>query len=187
MKLHFAVKVRKSRRTLFASHRYPTAFTQSCRGEERFREWLQSGGAESDDLAVAPSNSRFGCDGVVLTGRGCDRFNKYVQIAARATRQGLKEEERLKAEKRGAVSLKWQEWKAGRGGVQVSYSLPHPTLSPPHSVLFPTRTRPNHSLWRFSLLISPLPPRADLGRTSCRREVDVVITTTAKEADLWYS
>ena len=48
------------------------------------------------------------------------RFNKYIQIAARATRNALKEEERLKAEKRGAVTLKWQTWKDGKGSAQVS-------------------------------------------------------------------
>jgi F-type H+-transporting ATPase subunit epsilon len=62
------------------------------------------------------------------------RFNKYIQIAARATRQALKEEERLKADKRGTISLKWQTWKDGKGGVQVrSVHLPHP--NPP--LVFP--------------------------------------------------
>ena len=47
------------------------------------------------------------------------RYNKFIQIAARATRAGLKEEERLKADKRNAVTLKWQSWKDGKGGPQV--------------------------------------------------------------------
>ncbi|KAK4056095.1 hypothetical protein OIO90_002826 [Microbotryomycetes sp. JL221] len=41
-------------------------------------------------------------------------FNKYIQIAARATRQALKEEERLKAERRGDITLKFQTWKDGK-------------------------------------------------------------------------
>lgn len=49
------------------------------------------------------------------------RYNKFIQIAARATRAGLKEEERLKADKRNAVTLKWQSWKEGKGGPQVRY------------------------------------------------------------------
>lgn len=51
-------------------------------------------------------------------------FQKYVQVAGRATRQALKEEERLKSEKRGTISLKWQEWKDGKGGVQASFPVP---------------------------------------------------------------
>ncbi|GAA5981927.1 hypothetical protein JCM5350_006567 [Sporobolomyces pararoseus] len=41
-------------------------------------------------------------------------FNKYIQVAARATRQALKEEERLAAEKRGVVTLKYQQWSQGK-------------------------------------------------------------------------
>lgn len=47
-------------------------------------------------------------------------FNKYISIAARATRQALKEEERLAADKRNPVTLKWQTWKDGKGSAQVS-------------------------------------------------------------------
>lgn len=47
-------------------------------------------------------------------------FNKAIQVAARATRTALKEEERLLAEKRGAVTLKWQTWENGKGSAQVS-------------------------------------------------------------------
>lgn len=47
-------------------------------------------------------------------------YNKYIQIAARATRTALKEEERVIAEKRGSVTLKWQTWKDGKGSAQVS-------------------------------------------------------------------
>lgn len=50
-------------------------------------------------------------------------FNKYIQIAGRATRNALKEEERLKAEKRNTVTLKWQTWKDGKGSAQVRFDL----------------------------------------------------------------
>lgn len=48
------------------------------------------------------------------------RYNKYTSICARATRQALKEEERVKAEKRGYMALRYQEWKDGKAGDQVS-------------------------------------------------------------------
>lgn len=47
-------------------------------------------------------------------------FNKYTSICARATRQCLKEEERVKATKRGGLSLRYQEWKDGKAGEHVS-------------------------------------------------------------------
>jgi len=51
------------------------------------------------------------------------RFNKYIQVAGRATRQALKEEQRLAAEKRGTVTLKMQQWKDGKAGTAVSDQL----------------------------------------------------------------
>lgn len=48
-------------------------------------------------------------------------FNKYTQIASRAVRQGLKESERVNAEKRAAVGIKYQMWEQGQGGEQVSF------------------------------------------------------------------
>ena len=47
------------------------------------------------------------------------RYNKYTQIAARAVRQSLKEDERVVAEKRGLTALKYQHWENGKGGEQV--------------------------------------------------------------------
>lgn len=47
-------------------------------------------------------------------------YNKYTQIAARALRQSLKEEQRLVAEKRGLTALRYQHWEDGKGGEQVS-------------------------------------------------------------------
>ncbi|KDN51959.1 hypothetical protein K437DRAFT_254692 [Tilletiaria anomala UBC 951] len=41
-------------------------------------------------------------------------YNKYASICARATRQGLKEQERVKADRRGEMSLRYQEWKEGK-------------------------------------------------------------------------
>ncbi|KAA1469310.1 hypothetical protein DENSPDRAFT_746614, partial [Dentipellis sp. KUC8613] len=46
-------------------------------------------------------------------------YNKFTQIAARAVRQSLKEEERLAAEKRGLTVLRYQHWENGKGGEQV--------------------------------------------------------------------
>ena len=63
--------------------------------------------------------SRSNRRGTLTTLSGSNRFNKYISIAARATRQALKEEERLKADKRGTVTLKWQTWKEGKGSAQV--------------------------------------------------------------------
>ncbi|KAG8930879.1 hypothetical protein FRC03_005487 [Tulasnella sp. 419] len=46
-------------------------------------------------------------------------YNKYSQIAARALRQSLVEAERLKAEKRGVTTARYQKWESGKGGDQV--------------------------------------------------------------------
>lgn len=51
------------------------------------------------------------------------RYNKFTSIAARATRQALKEEERVAAERRGVLSLNYQEWKDGKSGDRVSTLL----------------------------------------------------------------
>ncbi|KAJ3013634.1 hypothetical protein NUW54_g1533 [Trametes sanguinea] len=56
------------------------------------------------------------------------RFNKYSQIAARALRASLKEEERVVAEKRGVTMLRYQKWENGQGGPQVSRPIPPPVL-----------------------------------------------------------
>jgi F-type H+-transporting ATPase subunit epsilon len=52
------------------------------------------------------------------------RYNKYTQIAARAVRQSLKENERVAAEKRGLTALRYQHWEGGKGGEQVEFFLP---------------------------------------------------------------
>ncbi|KAM0750363.1 hypothetical protein T439DRAFT_326332 [Meredithblackwellia eburnea MCA 4105] len=54
-----------------------------------------------------------------MSWRGVITYNKYLQIAGRATRAALKEEERVQADKRNAISLRWQEWKDGKGGAQT--------------------------------------------------------------------
>jgi F-type H+-transporting ATPase subunit epsilon len=51
-----------------------------------------------------------------------NRYNKYTQIAARAVRQSLKENERVAAEKRGLTALRYQHWEGGKGGEQVAFS-----------------------------------------------------------------
>ncbi|EPQ27281.1 uncharacterized protein PFL1_05204 [Pseudozyma flocculosa PF-1] len=47
-------------------------------------------------------------------------FNKYTSIAARATREVLKEEQRATAERRGYMALRYQEWKEGKAGDNVN-------------------------------------------------------------------
>lgn len=59
-----------------------------------------------------------------------NRYNKYTQVAARAIRSGLKETERVGAEKRGEITLKKQKWQAGQAGESV-----RPPPSPPPSSL----------------------------------------------------
>ncbi|GAA5879286.1 hypothetical protein JCM16303_003149 [Sporobolomyces ruberrimus] len=54
------------------------------------------------------------CDARRLRSGKPIRFNKYIQVAARATRQALKEEQRVAAEKRGVVTLKYQKWADGK-------------------------------------------------------------------------
>jgi F-type H+-transporting ATPase subunit epsilon len=58
------------------------------------------------------------CVVILMDGR-LNRYNKYMQIAARAVRQSLKENERLAAEKRGLTSVRYQYWENGVGGQQV--------------------------------------------------------------------
>ncbi|KAK0538345.1 hypothetical protein OC834_000180 [Tilletia horrida] len=41
-------------------------------------------------------------------------FNKYASISARAVRNVLKEEEKVKAARRDAMALRFQEWKDGK-------------------------------------------------------------------------
>ncbi|PWN18009.1 hypothetical protein BCV69DRAFT_285606 [Microstroma glucosiphilum] len=47
-------------------------------------------------------------------------YNRYTSICGRATRSALKEGERVKAERRGDTSLRYQEWKEGKAGEQRS-------------------------------------------------------------------
>ena len=58
----------------------------------------------------------------MLTDFPSPRFNKYSQICARAVRQSLKESERVKAEKFGVTTLRYQNWEDGKGGEQVRVS-----------------------------------------------------------------
>ncbi|PGH18871.1 hypothetical protein AJ79_00287 [Helicocarpus griseus UAMH5409] len=43
-------------------------------------------------------------------------YNRYLAIAARAVRRSLKEEPRLKAERRGQMDLKFAKWENGKQG-----------------------------------------------------------------------
>lgn len=44
-----------------------------------------------------------------------------MSVAARATRQALKEEQRVAAERRAAVTLKVQHWENGKAGPSVRW------------------------------------------------------------------
>ncbi|KAJ9102222.1 hypothetical protein QFC20_005051 [Naganishia adeliensis] len=57
------------------------------------------------------------------TWRSFFSYNKYTQIASRAVRQGLKESERVAAEKRAQIGLRVQTWENGVGGEQ-KYVVP---------------------------------------------------------------
>jgi F-type H+-transporting ATPase subunit epsilon len=56
---------------------------------------------------------------MILMDGWLNRYNKYMQIAARAVRQSLTENERLAAEKRGLTMVRYQYWENGVGGQQV--------------------------------------------------------------------
>ncbi|KAF2857592.1 mitochondrial ATP synthase [Piedraia hortae CBS 480.64] len=43
-------------------------------------------------------------------------YNRYLTIAARAVRRSLKEDVRIKAEKRGEMDLKVAKWENGKQG-----------------------------------------------------------------------
>jgi len=60
-------------------------------------------------------------------------YNRLTQIAARALRQSLKEEERLKAEKRGLTAVRYQQWQNGKGGEQVHLNPPEHKEGQPKS------------------------------------------------------
>ncbi|RSH83820.1 hypothetical protein EHS25_005435 [Saitozyma podzolica] len=47
-------------------------------------------------------------------------WNKYTTIASRALRQALSESERVAAEKRAHVGVRYQIWENGQGGEPVS-------------------------------------------------------------------
>ncbi|KAH7107695.1 mitochondrial ATP synthase epsilon chain-domain-containing protein [Auriculariales sp. MPI-PUGE-AT-0066] len=51
-------------------------------------------------------------------------YNKFTTIAARALRSSLKEAERVKAEKRGNTTVRFQKWADGKGGEQVHVNPP---------------------------------------------------------------
>ncbi|RPD66582.1 hypothetical protein L226DRAFT_202932 [Lentinus tigrinus ALCF2SS1-7] len=63
------------------------------------------------------------------TWRNVFTYNKYTQIAARALRASLKEEERVAAEKRGLTILRYQHWQHGQGGPQVRPILRSPSTT----------------------------------------------------------
>ncbi|KAI0807865.1 mitochondrial ATP synthase epsilon chain-domain-containing protein, partial [Fomes fomentarius] len=64
------------------------------------------------------------------TWRNVFTYNKYTQIAARALRASLKEEERVAAEKRGLTVLRYQHWEKGQGGPQTFLNPPPEAAAP---------------------------------------------------------
>ncbi|SHO75799.1 Uncharacterized protein MSYG_0132 [Malassezia sympodialis ATCC 42132] len=49
-------------------------------------------------------------------------YSKYTTVAARATRQALKETERAEAERRAYQALRYQEWKNGEASDHINLS-----------------------------------------------------------------
>lgn len=58
----------------------------------------------------------------LTTGR-TNSFNKYLSIGARATRQSLKEDVRVKIDQRVQSNLRYQEWQDGKAGDNVGPSF----------------------------------------------------------------
>ncbi|KAH8080909.1 mitochondrial ATP synthase epsilon chain-domain-containing protein [Filobasidium floriforme] len=64
------------------------------------------------------------------TWRSFFSYNKYTQIASRAVRTGLKESERVGAEKRANIGVKYQQWENGKGGEQKFIVPPTEPITP---------------------------------------------------------
>lgn len=47
-------------------------------------------------------------------------YNRYLAVAARVVRRSLKEGERLKAERRGEMELRFAKWENGKQGENKS-------------------------------------------------------------------
>ncbi|EIW68815.1 hypothetical protein TREMEDRAFT_31632 [Tremella mesenterica DSM 1558] len=56
-------------------------------------------------------------------------WNKYTQVASRAVRQALTETERVAAERRATIGVKYQIWENGQGG-QSQFVVPPPPAKP---------------------------------------------------------
>ncbi|CED83803.1 mitochondrial atp epsilon chain [Phaffia rhodozyma] len=56
-------------------------------------------------------------------------YNRYTSVAARAIRSGLKEAERVKADKRANVTLKKQIWTKGEPSESVVVDVSAPLKS----------------------------------------------------------
>lgn len=50
-------------------------------------------------------------------------WNKYTQVASRALRQALTETERVGAERRAQIGVRYQIWQGGQGQEVVSFSM----------------------------------------------------------------
>ncbi|OCF58928.1 hypothetical protein L486_03421 [Kwoniella mangroviensis CBS 10435] len=57
-------------------------------------------------------------------------WNKYTQVASRALRQALTETDRVAAEKRAAIGVRYQLWENGQGGEQKYVVPPAKDASP---------------------------------------------------------
>jgi hypothetical protein len=123
-------------RTSHISERVYQTLGLGCQQMPPYRESL-SGTTRNSSF---PSTNNVGCHLATILHVSClsqvstadidcckkNRYNKYTQIAARAVRQSLKENERVAAEKRGLTALRYQHWEGGKGGEQVTFfSLNH--------------------------------------------------------------
>lgn len=80
--------------------------------------WAKTGTRRLTKVFIPDSDSWFACS--PRTHHHHHRYNKYTSICARATRQCLKEADRVKAERRGEMALRYQEWKEGKASDSVS-------------------------------------------------------------------
>lgn len=66
--------------------------------------------SKSNDRLHEPQPCRDGAEDAREANAGCNRYNRYLAIAARVVRRSLKEDKRLAAERRGESDLRFAKW-----------------------------------------------------------------------------
>lgn len=97
-----------------------------------------------------------------------------MSVAARATRQALKEEQRVAAERRAAVTLKVQHWENGKAGPSVRWARSLSSLRKPASLIPPATPRAragvDRQARRRAALNALTAPTTDDGRKTGARQ-----------------